>query len=484
MSALLPVFALMTAMAVAAVLWPVFRRRPLPERQAFERSVYRDQLGEIERDLERGLIAPEEARAARLEIERRILRAAGGTGAGKRATSDTARRVALFLAAALLPVLATGLYVRLGAPELPDQPLHARNDQGAPPNPHAGGGQTPDVAAMVARLEARLAENPDDVEGWMMLGRSKAVLGDAPAAAGAYRRARQLAPDDPRSLAPLGEMLVMSAGGIVTPEAKELFTAVLERQPDDPRAAFYMGWADAQAGDQRAALDRWRRLLATTPADAPWRPRLVESVRAAAGELKLDPEKVLAEIPTPPPAMPAAPPAATPPRSLGIPGPSQSDVARAAQMSPEDRMAMIRGMVGKLAARLEEDGSDREGWRRLAQAYGVLGEAGQVRATYEKAVARHPDDPALLKGYATTLLGPVHAATGLPEIDDRAAELFAKAARLQPDDPEPLWYLGIRALQQGRKDEARASWEKVLTQLDPSQPEYAMIKGRLEQLGG
>lgn len=480
MSALLPAFALMTALAVAAVLWPVFRRPRLPERQRFELSVYRDQLDEIDRDLARGLIAPEEARAARLEIERRLLRATGASEAEAATAGGSPRPVAVFLAAVLLPILATGLYAWLGAPDLPDQPLYARTDRQPQPDQ-----QAPNIPEMVARLENRLAQNPNDLEGWLMLGRSKVVMGDVPAAVNAYRRAQTMAPDDPRVLASLGEMLVMSTDGIVTPEARSLFTRLLQQRPDEPRAAYYLGWADAQAGDYKAALDRWRALLAVTPADAPWRERVVEAVRTAAGELQLDPAAVLAEIPTPPPA--AAPPAAAPSVAgmpTRTPGPSQEDVARAAQMSPDDRMAMIRGMVDKLAARLEADGSDVEGWRRLAQARGVLGETDQVKATYEKALALHPNDPGLLKGYAATLLGPVRSDTGLPEIGDRAAELFAKAASLQPDDPEPLWYLGIRALQEGRKDEARARWQKVLTQLDPGQPEYAMIKGRLEQLGG
>jgi len=466
-SALLPIFAAMTAVAVGALLWPLFRQRGTPERSSFELGVYRDQLAEIERDVERGLIGPAEAAGARLEIERRILRAAPDPAAAAPADPPGGGRRRYVLAAAVLvPVLALGLYSALGAPDLPDRPFASREDR------QQGDPEQPNIEAMVARLEARLAASPDDLDGWLMLGRSKGALGEHRAAIEAYRRAQELAADDPRIHAGLGESLVMAAQGVVTPEAKTLFARLSETAPDDPRPAFYLGWADAQAGDHHAALERWRKLLAVTPAEAPWRPRLIEAVRAAAEELKLDADALLAQIPTPPSAQAATP------------QPSEQDLARAADMSPEQQQAMIRAMVEKLQARIDADGSDVEGWLRLAQARLVLGEPARARATFERGLEHHPDDPALLKGYAGTLLGPVQPGTGLPEIGDKAAELYTKAANLRPDDPEPWWYLGIRALQEGRKDEARTSWQKVLAHLDPSRPEYAAIKERLNQLGG
>ena len=158
-------------------------------------------------------------------------------------------------------------------------------------------------------------------------------------------------------------------------------------------------------------------------------------------------------------------------------------MANAAAMAPEDRMAMIRGMVEKLQARMDADGSDVEGWLRLAQSRSVLGEGDRARATYEQALAQHPDEPALLKGYAKLLVGPAQGTASLPTVDDRANQLLTKAASLQPDDPEVWWFLGVRALQDGRKGDARAAWEKVLARLDPAQPEYRDIKSRIDGLG-
>ena len=326
----------------------------------------------------------------------------------------------------------------------------------------------PDVTEMVARLEARLATSPDDLNGWLMLGRSRAVLGNLAGAADAYRRALALAPNDPGALGGLGETLTGDAGGVMPAEAMSLFQRLAQVEPSDPRPDFYLGMADFQAGDHQKALDRWRHLLASSPADAPWRPQVVERIEAVARELGLDPKTVLADV--------APPPAAS--------GPSSEDVAAAAKMPPDEQMAMIRGMVEKLQARMDADGGDVEGWLRLAQSRMVLGKSGRAEETFRKALELHPDEPALLKGYAALLIGPAPADSQLPEFGDQANDLLTRAVRLQPDDPEIWWFLGIRALQDGHKAEARSAWEKVLARLDPAQPEYQDIKSRLNSLGG
>ena len=462
---IIPAFVVLTTIAVVAVLWPVFRRPRPPQRERYEIEIYRDQLAEVERDRERGLIPAAEARAAQIEIERRLLRS--GSAAEAAVDPGSGRRGIVLAAAFLVPTLSAMLYGVIGRPDLPDQPVAARQEQP---------GQTPaqpDVQQMVARLEARLATSPDDLEGWLMLGRSRAVLGDAQGSTDAFRRALSIGPDDARGVGGLAEALTAMAGGTVTPEAKGLFVKLAQIEPRDPRAAFYLGWADFQAGQPQPALDRWRQLLADSPADAPWRPQVIEGIQAAAQQLGIDPGTVVAGVP----AAPATAPQSTAPQ------PSAEDMANAAAMAPEDRMAMIRGMVEKLQARMDADGSDVEGWLRLAQSRSVLGEGDRARATYEQALAQHPDEPALLKGYAKLLVGPAQGAASLPTVDDRANQLLTKAASLQPDDPEVWWFLGIRALQDGRKGDARAAWEKVLARLDPAQPEYRDIKSRIDGLG-
>ncbi|MGD9508034.1 MAG: c-type cytochrome biogenesis protein CcmI [Geminicoccaceae bacterium] len=460
MTLLLPVFALLTGIAVLAVLWPMFKRHPLVPRDRFELAIYRDQLAEVERDRERGLVPEDQARAARLEIERRLLRAA----AIERQSPDgsTGRRGPVLAAALLVPLFATTLYAVLGSPGLPDRPLASRQDE---PKPQ----QQPDVAEMVAKLEARLATAPDDLEGWLMLGRSRAVMGNLPGAVEAFRRAHALAPDDPAAIGGLAEAMTTAGGGVMPVEAKGLFERLAQLQPDDPRPDFYLAWADLQAGEARRALDRWTGLLARAPADAPWRQQVVEGIQAAAGQLGIDPKTVLAEMP---------------PAPSSAPQPTREQMDAVSKMTPDEQIVMIRGMVDKLQARMDADGSDVQGWLRLAQSRMVLGETDRARDTYQKALALHPDAPVLLKGYAALLIGPAPDGADLPRVGDQANELLTRAAKLQPEDPEIWWFLGIRALQDGRKDEARSAWEKVLARLDPSLPEYQDVKSRIDSLGG
>lgn len=466
---------LMTVVAVAALLLPLLRRKPEAGAEpGYELGVYKDQLAEIERDRERGLIGAAEAEAARIEIERRILRAAARRRDGTTSGGRFGRAIAV-AAALALPVLAGLLYTQLGRPDLPDQPFAAR--ERAPDDP-----ERPSVDAMVARLEERLAVSPNDLDGWLMLGRSRGVLGQPEAATAAYRKALELAPNDPRALAGLGEALIVAAGGVVTPEAKTSFTKLLEVAPSEPRARYYLGIAAAQAGDNRQALEHWRALLAESPAEAPWRPRVVEAFRETARELGLDPEPMLAQMPgRPAPARSASTSASG---GSAAPAPTPEDVARVEAMAPEERAKMIRGMVERLEDRLRTTGGDAEGWRRLAQARQMLGEPDAARAAWTRALALAPDDPAVLKGYAGALLGPPDPKTALPAVSDEALRLYEKAAALTPSDPEPWWYLGIRALQDGRPADARADWQRVLTLLDPAHPEYATVKARLDALGG
>jgi cytochrome c-type biogenesis protein CcmH len=452
---------LAAAAAALALLLPIVRRGRVAERSSFDLAVYKDQLAELDRDRARGLLGEAEAKAARLEIERRILKVARAGRDELRATR--AGRATALAAGLLAPAIALLLYGVTGSPTLPDRPFAAREEPGS-----ATG--RPDVGAMVAQLEGRLAQDPTDVRGWLMLGRSRMVLQKPEAAVDAYRKAAVLAPGDPEALAGLGEALIAAAGGIVTPPAKEAFTKLAEVAPSDPRADFYIGLAELQAGEPKAAMERWRELLARNPADAPWRPQVEAQLREAAAQAGADPEAVLAE--------------AEGTRPATAQGPSAADMERFRQMSPEERDAAIRGMVADLEARLEESGGDAQGWARLGHVRQVLGEPAKARAAWEKAVALSPQDPQILKGYAASLLGPEDPQTMLPEVDDRAEEVYRRLASLRPDDPEPFWYLGIHALQRGAVAEARANWEKVLAKLDPTHPDYASIKARLDALGG
>ena len=225
------------------------------------------------------------------------------------------------------------------------------------------------VAALARALESR----PDDAEGWGLLGRSYLGMGRYAEAAEALGRAHRLDPDRVEIAAAYGEALVAAADGVVGDEARAAFQGVLAADPREPRARFYLGLAKAQGGDVRGALQDWVDLVALSPAEAPW---LASSASRSPGPPASSGSRSRASSRRPRPVRSA-------PSSAPVGELAPGDAQAIEQMSDEERERMIRSMVERLAARLEESPGDREGWLRLARAYEVLGEtekAGDARA--------------------------------------------------------------------------------------------------------
>ena len=281
----------LSALAVALLLWPLLRRSAgAVPRQAYDINVYRDQLAEVEREAAEGNLGAEQAAAARAEIEHRLLATAetavpAPDGPGK--PGAIGRAVAWSLALALgiaIPLAAIGLYLQLGNPGLPSMPFAGRPVPEAPAEIVA----EQEMEALAARLAARLAEDPDNRDGWLLLGRSYAQLQQFDAAAQAYRRAIAQGFDDADTQSALGEMLAAQAGGTIGPEARSAFAAALEHDPNDPRARYYAGLALAQDGRPAEAIELWLGLLGQSTAAAPWRPVVAQQIREAAASLGIE----------------------------------------------------------------------------------------------------------------------------------------------------------------------------------------------------
>lgn len=349
--------ALMAALLVLVLLWPLLRREhAAPAAADYDRAVYRDQLAELEQDRKRGLIDTAEAEAARREISRRLLQTESAARGASKGHSPWPRRLGLALVVALPPAVGLGLYLHLGTPDLPGLPLAGR-DPGGPA----------EMALLAERLQARVAENPDDIEVRLVLAQVYERSGRFAEAAALYRAAIELAARHgpvPGSLhAALGETLVAAAGGRVEREARLAFAAAIEADPGNVRARYYAGLAMAQDGRLEEAIGVWQELAADSPPGSPWIGLLRQQVERAAAELGIEAPVI---------AQPEAP-------AEGPRGPSAADVEAAEQMSPEDRQAFIRSMVDQLASRLQAEPADPDGWLRLARAYLVLGEADKAR---------------------------------------------------------------------------------------------------------
>lgn len=365
----------LTVLVVAALVMPLLRRsgRTDIRRSEYDLIVYRDQLAEIDRDADRGLMNPEQAEAARLEIKRRMLAAVDDRDASPPRPRGYRRAPMLAAAMALVvPAAAFGLYLELGAPYTPAAPWAARPEASAtadaPPPPAA-----PEIAEAIARLEQRLTAAPDDPDGWVLLGRAYMATDRYDDAVDAFAKARELNQSGAAVAEHHGEALVAAAGGEVTPPARDAFAAAVTGDPRAVKARYYLALGAAQQGDLQGALQGWIDVAALSPPDAPWSATVRQQIMRAAAELGVDPASL----------QPSADVAAL--AAAGA-GPAAADVAAAAEMSEAERARMIRAMVERLAARLEDDPDDRDGWLRLARAYEVLGEkdkSQQARARAE-----------------------------------------------------------------------------------------------------
>jgi cytochrome c-type biogenesis protein CcmH len=320
-------------------------------------AVFRRQLINLDSEIAQGRLAPDEAAAVRAEITRRMLAAADQETQNSRpavlgsAASSWRIGVAIGIAA-LLPAAALAIYAAVGAPAAIER---GESAAAAPASDNRA-----KLAAAAEQLKARLQQEPGHVEGWVLLARTFVSLERYPEARTAYSQAIALAPKEPRLHAEVGELLVLAAGGEVTAEAAAEFA----KAGDDPRARFYGAEAALQRGDREAAKATLRALLATAPAEAPWRKVVQERLaEIAPGEIAPDEQA---------------------PAAKG-PGPTAQDVAAAQSMSPEERQAMIRSMVDRLATRLEQNPNDKDGWTRLAHAYDVLGESEKAEAARTRA---------------------------------------------------------------------------------------------------
>jgi cytochrome c-type biogenesis protein CcmH len=450
------VFAVLAALVVALVIWPLAsERRRAPARADFDRAVYRDQLKEITRDAERGLLTPAEAASARLEVERRLIATADVTQRRTRPAPRPTARLLTVALAVLVPLGAVTIYLVHGSPQAPDQPYEARGAERAVTNAKA----RLDLDKTAAALQERLKAEPGSVEGWLLLARTQSARGKWQESAAAYRTALTLAKDRSDIAAAYAEMLVMAGDGIVTPAARDALNAALTLDVKNPSARYYLALADAQAGNVKAAIDAWQALLAESPAEAPWaqmvRQRIADTAKAA-------------DLAVPQPPAPTA-----------SPGPSANDVATAAQLSPEQRSEMIRGMVERLAGRLKDAPDDLQGWLRLGRAYDVLREPEKATSAYAQAARLKPDDPAILASEVDAMMADHAPADPIPET---ALAVLKQLRALNANEPRVLWYLGLAAAQAHEIDEAKAYWQKLLTVLPPDSADREMVADALAAL--
>jgi len=442
---------ILTLVAAVVLAAPLFDTRKFKSEDAFALAVYRDQLAELTRDEQRGLLTAEQARAAQIEIERRIL----ALDEGKKFQPARPPSHHLTLAmAVILPLAGFGLYLLLGSPHLPSQSAMARL---AEERSHT----SPEITA----LETKVATSPSDAQSWIDLGRAYVAVERAKDGADAFAKAMALGRNEADVLRQYAHAAVLAEQGRVTIDAQRALQRVLATDPTDPIARYFLALAKAQNDDVEGALTAWLALERELPAEAPLRTLLADNIDKAARQLGKDPAKL-------------------PGRFAGMgasSGPSEDDMAAAAQMSPEQRQAFIESMVERLAAKMKDDPENLDGWIKLANAYGVLQKHEEARAAWAEAAKRAPARLDVQLDYAGALIeGRDDLASTVPaEFPDAVKRIRT----LDPENPLGLFYAGVVARAQGRTDEAKELWQKVLALMPEGTTERQRLQKEIDKLG-
>jgi cytochrome c-type biogenesis protein CcmH len=430
----------LTLMTCVAALWvaaPFLQAAPASDDgHNPDANVYRDQLGEVDRELRDGLISPEQADSARLEIKRRLL-------ALDRSALPVIRRLSPIertffgRGLALASVVAgMALYLMNGNPEIPAQPRIASATLAAAvaaravqPNAPAGPAGAPPAAdapsiagvdEMIEKLAARLSKSPKDADGWRMLGWSYFGTERFVEAGQAYAKAIELSPNVGSLRTSYGEAMVRIADGRVTPDAVKSFEEAAKLDAKDLRARFFLGLAKEQTGNKAAALKDWLAALADAGAADDGLPALKERIQTLAKELGQDVGTALSKTAAAAAETPATQtPAASIPAAGGIlgklnaaakaeqsaapaRGPTPADIKGAEALPASDRNAMIQSMVDGLQTRLDASPRDVEGWTKLIRSRMVLGETAKAKAALDRALKTFADAPAELKQISDT----------------------------------------------------------------------------------
>lgn len=417
------VLSVMIAVAAALTVAPLLRTNAARSKKTGSSlGVFRDQLADIERDVKNGALEEQEAKAMRVEIERRMLEA---SEADAEMTENSVQNgvvsrqglVASGMVGAII-VAAVGLYVSIGNPNVAHsystgsssaKVKPATSTQGTAATSSQASGQAATIAdessagsidALTDKLAERLKKDPNDSDGWQMLAWSYYSTARYTKAAEAYTKAVELTPRKPGLKSSLGEALVRVSNGWVTPRSHKMFEDALELDPKDPRARYFMGVERHQANDKKGALKIWQAMLKDATDKDTWATELKLRVAALAKTMDQGGESTLAAAASSAPTIPLGDKlhGKKMPQKMAAneqtAGPTAEQVRAAQSMSASDRSDMIKGMVDGLAKRLEASPRDSSGWVKLIRSRMVLGEQAKARTAYNKAMETFSDSPA------------------------------------------------------------------------------------------
>ncbi|MFC3051481.1 c-type cytochrome biogenesis protein CcmI [Kordiimonas pumila] len=307
---------------------------------------FKKQLQDLEQDESRGIITPESARSARLEIERRILRVAAKEH-DPALVAENSKTVFLGIACGVVAA-AFGIYAYLGSPGVeaaPGERISLREAE-----IQEGG---PTFGEAIEKIQQRLQIEPDSIEGLGFLVTLSRSVGDFKETVDALHALTGLQPEETRWRIETLETYLAAGGGSFMPATKLVLDDLLHHAPDHPAGQYYLGLVRLEDGDKEGAKAIWTALADRSSPDAPWMPTL----NSRLAELGINPPKL-----------------------------SGDQVAAVNDMSPEERAAFIESMMDRLKARLEETPNDPAGWLMLARSQAATGDKAAATATLQQAL--------------------------------------------------------------------------------------------------
>lgn len=317
--------------------------------QNADAAFYKSQLKALEKDKESGLLDEEQLRVARAELAREAL-TSKKMGQNQHARGHWSMGYTLVALLAFVGI-ALGTYFYLGSPALKNQPLATR----------LAAIENLDVDDAVAKIEAQLQLTPDDIRGWRVLVPVYVRQGAVDKAINAFENIARIEGENAENLTDIAEAYLMKANGEPTPEALALLEKATNLDPRHVRSRFYLANIALNNEQFELAKQRWLDILELATGDEPW-------IGSAQNGL------------------------ATARAGLGEVGPSQDDVAAAAEMDEADRNDMIAQMVQGLAERLYEEGGNVEEWARLIRSRAVLGQFDAANEDIARARAAFEND--------------------------------------------------------------------------------------------
>jgi cytochrome c-type biogenesis protein CcmH len=357
------VLIIFSVVAILFVLVPYLRAKEPEGSITPDIDVYKAQLKELNNDLKSGIIDDEEATRTKLEIERRILKAADG-----QLISSTLEKPNNFLSLAIVVIIlfSAAFYAVIGTPGMPDFPIEEFRQQEMPMDRVEALAQTDDL---IAKVKARLASSPEEVQGWGYLANLEMNKGNFQKAAEALYQAHIIAPDVFDYQLMYAESLIMASNERVTPAALIILNKAKKMAPEHPGPRYYLALADFQAGDVGVAHSEWKVIQGELENSDPMMPLLNVWINRAEVALGI----------------------AEPLPQTRAPSITAEQAETIQSMSADEQQELIRQMVLQLATKQEENPTNIEGWTRLSRAYMVLGEKVDAIAAMNAAIDNAPD---------------------------------------------------------------------------------------------